>query len=158
ILNETALAILLNPHRKYSPTVAALKELAGKYPKDATVAVAHALACVPLRDLKGAQEEFQRARNLGAEPGKVVPSQAVLRPAIDVLNNPQLDYQATAMCLQLLADQFPQNAELACLHGVALFGGHYPEQARAEFARARRLGTDPATAVTEEQLQMASQT
>src|SRR5262249_22305836 len=72
----TAFSIIANPQYNGSRS-AAIKALVDQYPKNGDLAALYAGALATEEKWRAANDELQRARALGADPSKVLPSKVV---------------------------------------------------------------------------------
>jgi tetratricopeptide (TPR) repeat protein len=142
-LQNAALRVLQDPQIDHSATVTALGELAEQFPQDGAIASFHAYALLVNRDGERANEEFLRARQLGADPAKHVSPEALRTTVIRILNDKQITWPQARTWVEQLVGIFPEDSTLACLHAVVLRNTGDFQGAVQELDRAEGLGLDP---------------
>ncbi|MBL8798928.1 MAG: hypothetical protein JNM56_33900 [Planctomycetia bacterium] len=150
VVQKAASAILANPEKSYQDSAKQVEELIQQYPKIGALECYLAMCQLGSLDLPAAEKSVARAREQGAVVDQVVAATQANIVADNILRNPRRGgdvVQTKIECLRYLAELFPKDGRLVVMHGLGLYLNDEYEAALAEFARARELGTDPATVV-----------
>jgi Zn-dependent protease with chaperone function len=133
---------------RFARLAEAIKELQEAAKLDPTLPMAHVK--VMAAKLAYQRDQYTVADVLFSDGLREAPALAAANlkeAALAILLNTERDYVSTIIALDKLGKEFPTSGLVAALHGTALFGACHTDAALAEFARAKRLGTDPAAVV-----------